>query len=340
VSIIGAGSWGTALACNLARGGQTFLWSRDPDQVRYMEAKRHNPRYLRDAEFPKNVFFTTDIADAVYNVPIVIMAVPAKAMATTAKAVSGVLRTQARRGSEGPLILSAAKGLDPDSGRLMSQVLAETLGDRAAIGALSGPNIAAEVAAGQPTATVIAATKGRRAEDAQRRISGNRLRAYTNDDVVGVEVGGAMKNVIAIAAGIADGMEAGDNAKAALMTRGLAEMTRLGVAMGARARTFAGLTGLGDLIVTCASPHSRNRQLGMAIGKGSSLDEALATMTMIAEGVNTTREAVRLGGQLDVELPIAESVASIIFDGTDPITTAASLMTRTGRGEMEGLGLG
>jgi glycerol-3-phosphate dehydrogenase (NAD(P)+) len=340
VAVIGAGSWGTALACNLGRGGETFLWSRDPGQVSFMQAKRHNPRYLKEAELPKKVFFTNDLADAVYNVPIVIMAVPAKAMATTARALSGVLRTQARRGSEGPLVLSAAKGLNPDSGRLMSQVLTEALGDRAAIGAISGPNIAVEVAAGQPTATVIASTDGRRAEKAQRRISGSRLRAYTNDDIVGVEVGGAMKNVIAIAAGIADGMDAGDNAKAALMTRGLSEMTRLGVAMGARARTFAGLTGLGDLIVTCASPHSRNRQLGMAVGKGQSLEEVLAGMTMIAEGVNTTREAVRLAKRHKVELPIAEAVAGILFEGADPITSAAALMTRTGRSEMEGLGLG
>jgi glycerol-3-phosphate dehydrogenase (NAD(P)+) len=305
-----------------------------------MQAKRYNPRYLSDTEFPKNVFFTADLADAVYNVPIVIMAVPAKAMATTARALSGVLRTQSRKGAEGPLLLSAAKGLDPQTGRLMSQVLTETLGDRAAVGALSGPNIAAEVALGLPTATVIACADGRRAEEAQRRISGSRLRAYTNDDVVGVEVGGAMKNVVAIAAGIADGMEAGDNAKAALMTRGLAEMTRLGVAMGARARTFSGLTGLGDLIVTCSSPHSRNRQLGMGIGKGRTLDEIQASMTMVAEGVNTTREALRLSRQLDVELPIAEAVAAILFDGADVMTTAAMLMTRTGRGEMEGLGLG
>jgi glycerol-3-phosphate dehydrogenase (NAD(P)+) len=339
VAIIGAGSWGTALAANLGRDGETYLWSRDAEQVKAMQATRHNPRYLPEVELPEKVFLTADLADAVYNVPIVIMAVPARAMATTAKGLSAVLRTQSRRADEGPLVLSAAKGMDPDTGRLMSEVLTEALGDRAVVGALSGPNIALEVAAGLPTATVIACASGRRGEDAQRRLSGNRLRAYTNDDVVGVEVGGAMKNVVALAAGIADGMAAGDNAKAALMTRGLAEMTRLGVAMGARARTFAGLTGLGDLIVTCASPHSRNRQLGIAIGQGRTLEEAQSTMTMIAEGVNTTREALRQGSRLKVELPIALAVSKIIFDGEDPLTTAASLMMRTGRGEMEGLGL-
>jgi glycerol-3-phosphate dehydrogenase (NAD(P)+) len=340
VAILGAGSWGTALACNIGRGGETFLWSHDPEQVAHMQAHRHNPRHLEDAEFPKKVFFTSDLADAVYNVPIVIMAVPAKAMATTSLGLSAVLRTQARRGSEGPLVLSAAKGLDPDSGRLMSVVLSEALGERAAVGALSGPNIAAEVAAGQPTATVIATRDGRRGEAAQRRISGSRLRAYTNDDVVGVEMGGAMKNVIAIAAGISDGMDAGDNAKAALMTRGLSEMTRLGVAMGAHARTFAGLTGLGDLIVTCASPHSRNRRVGIGIGKGQSLGQVLAAMTEVAEGVNTVPEALRLGRRLKVDLPITEALSSILFEGADPITAAAALMTRSGRSEMEGLGLG
>ena len=305
-----------------------------------MAANRRNPRYLKDAELPKKVFLTTDLADAVYKVPIVIMAVPARAMDTTARAMSGVLRTQSRKGDDGPLVLSAAKGLDPDTGRLMSQVLSEALGERAVVGALSGPNIAIEVAEGLPTATVIACANGSRAEDAQRRLSGSRLRAYTNDDVIGVEVGGAMKNVIAIAAGIADGMGAGDNAKAALMTRGLVEMTRLGVALGARARTFSGLTGLGDLIVTCSSPHSRNRTLGEGIGKGETLEDLEAKMTMVAEGVNTTRVAVGLGERLGIELPIARSLAEIMFEGADVMTVTAKLMTRTGRSEVEGLGLG
>jgi glycerol-3-phosphate dehydrogenase (NAD(P)+) len=190
-----------------------------------------------------------------------------------------------------------------------------------------------------PATTVIASHDTWRAESAQQRISGHRLRAYTNPDVIGVEVGGAMKNVIALAAGIADGMGAGDNAKAAIMTRGLVEMTRLGVALGARARTFSGLTGLGDLVVTCTSPLSRNHQLGIGIGQGRSLEELEAAMTMVAEGVNTTRAAVRLGQQLKVELPIADAVAAVLFDGADLLQTATGLMARTGRGEMEGLGL-
>ncbi|MEA2645775.1 MAG: glycerol-3-phosphate dehydrogenase [Chloroflexota bacterium] len=305
-----------------------------------MKATRRNPRYLTDAELPEKVFLTDDLADAVYKVPIVIMAVPAKAMAVTARAMSAVMRTQSRRGTDAPLVLSAAKGLDPDTGRLMSQVLAEALGERAVVGALSGPNIAVEVAQGLPTATVIACANGPRAEDAQRRLSGSRLRAYTNDDVVGVEVGGAMKNVVAIAAGIADGMGAGDNAKAALMTRGLVEMTRLGVALGARARTFSGLTGLGDLIVTCSSPHSRNRMVGEGIGKGESLADIEGKLTMVAEGVNTTRVAISLGERLGLELPIATALGEILFDGADVLTVTAKLMTRTGRSEVEGLGLG
>jgi glycerol-3-phosphate dehydrogenase (NAD(P)+) len=329
VAIIGAGSWGTALACALSAGGETFVWSRDPAQVAAMEAKRHNPRYLTDVEIPKGVFFTADLADAVYKVPIVIMAVPAKAMLTTTRAVSGILRTQTNRGVEPPLLLSAAKGLDPESGRLMSQVLTETLGDRAVVGALSGPNIAREVAQGMPATTVIACANGSRAAAAQGRISGPRLRAYTNDDVVGVEVGGAMKNVIAIGTGICDGLEAGD----------LVEMTRLGVAMGARARTFSGLTGLGDLVVTCSSPHSRNRQMGIGIASGKTLEELESNMTMVAEGVNTTREALRLGQNLDVELPITEAVAQILFERADPMQVAIRLMQRTGRSESEGLGL-
>jgi glycerol-3-phosphate dehydrogenase (NAD(P)+) len=337
VAIIGAGSWGTALACALSSGGETYVWSRDAGQVAAMQAKRHNPRYLTEIEIPKEVFFTPDLADAVYKVPIVIMAVPAKAMLTTTRALSGILRTQ--KGEEPPLVLSAAKGLDPESGRLMSQVLTETLGDRAVVGALSGPNIAREVAQGMPATTVVACADGPRAEAAQQRISGPRLRAYTNDDVVGVEVGGAIKNVIAIGTGICDGLEAGDNAKAAIMTRGLVEMTRLGVAMGASARTFSGLTGLGDLVVTCSSPHSRNRQIGIGIGTGKTLEELEANMTMVAEGVNTTREALRLGEHLDVELPITAAVAEILFEKADPMQVAIKLMQRTGRSESEGLGL-
>jgi glycerol-3-phosphate dehydrogenase (NAD(P)+) len=340
VSIIGAGSWGTALACVLAGGGETYLWSRDHEQAAEMERTRHNPRYLQDAEIPASVHVTTDIADAVYRVPIIILAVPAKAMRTTARAISGVMRTQARHGSDVPLVLSAAKGLDPDTGALMSQVLGESLGDRAVIGAISGPNIAREIGQGLPAGTVVACADGQRALAAQKRISSSRMRAYTNSDVVGVEVGGAMKNVIALAAGIADGLGAGDNAKAAIMTRGLAEMTRLGTALGAQARTFSGLTGLGDLTVTCVSPHSRNRQLGVGIGQGRPLAELEAEMTMVAEGVNTTREALRLGERLAVDLPIAQGVARIIFEGADVLEVAGKLMERGGRSEVEGMGLG
>ena len=339
VSVIGAGSWGTALACAISAGGQTHLWSRDPEQARQIDSTRRNPRYLQDLAIPAAVGVTADLAEAVYRVPILVLAVPAKAMRVTARAISGILRIQEHHGDEIPLVLSAAKGLDPETGALMSQVLAEALGDRAVIGAISGPNIAREVAAGLPAGTVIACADAARAAQAQRRISSDRLRAYTNEDVVGVEVGGAMKNVIALAAGIADGLGAGDNAKAAIMTRGLVEMTRLGVALGARAVTFSGLTGLGDLVVTCSSPHSRNRQLGIAIGQGRKLAEVEAEMTMIAEGVNTTREAVRLGARLGVELPIAQAVSRVIFDGADPLDTAAQLMARSGRSEGEGLGL-
>ena len=336
VSVIGAGSWGTALACVLAGGGETYLWARDAAQADAIRQDRHNPRYLQDLEIPASVHVTADLADAVYRVPVIILAVPAKAMRLTARGISGIMRTQARHGSDVPLVLSAAKGLDPETGALMSQVLTESLGDRAVIGAISGPNIAREIAAGLPAATVIACADGPRALEAQRRISSNRMRAYTNDDVVGVEVGGAMKNVVAIAAGIADGLGAGDNAKAAITTRGLTEMTRLGTALGARARTFSGLTGMGDLFCTCTSPYSRNRLLGEGIGKGRTLAELEAEMTMIAEGVNTTREALRLGERLGVELPVASGVARIIFDGIDVLEVAAQLMERTGRSESEG----
>jgi len=335
VAIIGGGSWGTALACALVGGGETALWVRSPDQAEAMLKTRHNPRYVAEIELPSAASITNDLSVALAGAGLIIMAVPAKGMATTARGVSAVLRTFNVPGGKAPLVLSAAKGLDPQTGRLMSEVLGEALGERAVVGALSGPNVAIEVGRGLPTATVVACRHGMRAEQAQRRISGTRLRAYTNEDLIGVEVGGAMKNVIALAAGIADGMGAGDNAKAAIMTRGLVEMTRLGVALGARQATFSGLTGLGDLIVTCSSPHSRNRALGIGIGQGKQLAELEAAMTMVAEGVNTTREALRLGLKYDVELPIAEAVAGILFRGADPIASAAALMARGGKSEIE-----
>jgi len=340
VAIIGAGSWGTALACALAGGapeGGINLWSRDPQQAEVMRTTRHNPRYLSDVAIPVEVDICDDLSVALTDAGLIILTVPAKAMATTARAVSGVLRTHLRHVPEIPLVLSAAKGLDPGTGQLMSQLLVDIMGDRAVTGALSGPNIAREVAQGLPATTVIACRDGTRALEAQRRISCHRLRAYTNDDVVGVEVGGAMKNVIAIAAGIADGMKAGDNAKAAIMTRGLVEMSRLGAALGARQSTFAGLTGLGDLIVTCVSPLSRNHALGIGIGEGKSVTEMEAELKMVAEGVNTTREALRLGRRLEVDLPIAEAVAAVLFEDADLMQTALSLMARTGRSELEGL---
>ncbi|MHB8510418.1 MAG: NAD(P)H-dependent glycerol-3-phosphate dehydrogenase, partial [Candidatus Dormibacteria bacterium] len=317
VAIIGSGSWGTALACALAEGGPTAIWCRHPQDAVLLGETRHNPRYLTEARIPDSVEVHSDIARALSGAAIVVMAVPAKAMEATAKGVAAVMRTQARRESAGPLVLSGAKGLDPDTGRRMSEVLRDALGASTPVGAISGPNIAREVADGLPCATVVSCRDLQVSAMAQKRISGHRLRAYTNDDVVGVEIGGAMKNVIALAAGIGDGMGAGDNAKATIMTRGLIEMSRLGAALGARASTFSGLTGLGDLIVTCASPHSRNRQFGIAIGEGRSVAEVEASMTMIAEGVNTTREAVRLGRSLGVELPIAEGVARVLFEGFD-----------------------
>ena len=339
LAIIGAGSWGTALACALADGGPTVLWARTEELAQRLARDRQNVKYLPDARIPASVEVTHDLNLALRGAAVVVMAVPAKAMEATAHGVSGILRTQSRSGDAGPLVLSGAKGLDPESGRRMCEVLAEALGDRAVVGAISGPNIAREVAMGLPTATVVASADRDRAVAAQRRMSGGRLRAYTNDDVVGVEIGGAMKNVIAIAAGIGDGMGAGDNAKAAIMTRGLVEMTRLGRALGARQATFSGLTGLGDLIVTCNSPHSRNRQLGIAVGQGRALAEIEAGMNQVAEGVNTTREALRLGARLGIDLPIAQAVAAVLFDGQDLLSIAAALMARTGRGEMEGLGI-
>jgi glycerol-3-phosphate dehydrogenase (NAD(P)+) len=339
VAILGAGSWGTALCGVLREGGPVSLWSRDREQASAMNALKRNPRYLTEAQLPSDALISNDLAQVLRGADLVVVAAPAKAMVGTARALSAVLRSREYRREEPPLVLSGAKGLDPETGRRMTEVLGEALQDRAVVGALSGPNIAYEVALGLPTATVIACHNTRRAERAQKRISGRRLRAYTNDDVVGVEMGGALKNVIAIAAGISDGMQVGDNAKAAIMTRGLVEMTRLGVALGARQPTFSGLTGLGDLIVTCSSPHSRNRQLGVGIGQGRTLEDIEASMRMVAEGVNTTREAIRLGTRLGVDLPITAALSAILFQGATLMEVVSRLMARSGKSEREGLGI-
>jgi len=329
LSLFGAGSWGTALAAHLAQAGRTVtLWGRRSEQVDRMRRTRENPSYLPGVTLPSSLRLTdhVDLAAEASNTWAV--AVPSQHL----RSVTTTLQPHVR---EDVTVVSLAKGIENDTLLTMSQVLRETLDrvGRDRIGVLSGPSHAEEVARGQPTTVVAAVPEESVAERLQDLFMTEALRVYVNTDVVGVEIGGAAKNVLAIAAGIGDGVGYGDNAKAALITRGIAEIRRLGLAMGAQAQTFAGLAGIGDLIVTCMSAHSRNRSLGEQIGEGRSLDEVLGDMQMVAEGVRTTQSIHDLARRHDLEMPITEAVHAILFDGRQPEEMVRQLMTRSAKRE-------
>lgn len=320
VAVIGAGSWGTALAIHLTRNGvATRLWAREPEVVAGIAERRHNPWFLADVEIPAGLEATADAAWAVEGAEVVVVAVPSEFFAATAKRLAPPGR--------GVPIVSATKGFDPGSHARMSEVLAERF-PGAPIAALSGPTFAREVALARPTAAVIAAPDAALARALQRRLGSREFRLYTNGDVIGVEAGGALKNVIAIATGISDGLGLGDNARAALVTRGLAEITRLAVALGAAAPTLAGLAGMGDLVLTCVGGLSRNRTLGIALAQGKTLADAQAQSRMIAEGVRTATSALALSRRHGVSMPICAEVGAVLFEAKPPAEALASLLGR------------
>jgi glycerol-3-phosphate dehydrogenase (NAD(P)+) len=330
VAVLGAGSWGTTLAVVLAENGHDVgLWDHDAVRAQAIASTRENPQYLPGVRIPAGVKPTGNMADALRNAVLAVFVVPSHAMRATAQAAasSGALAGDA-------VIVSAAKGLEEGTHRRMSEVLAEELRCPAGrVVSLVGPSHAEEVSR-QIATSIVAAGAG---EDACRAVQDAfgrpYLRIYTNDDIVGAEIATALKNSIAIAAGILDGAGGGDNTKAALVTRGLSEITRLGTAMGARPETFSGLAGVGDLVVTCLSRHSRNRRVGEAIGRGERLDATLKKLGMVAEGVRTTRAAVDLGRERGVELPIIEMVHRVLFEGHDPREAIQMLMARPPRAE-------
>jgi glycerol-3-phosphate dehydrogenase (NAD(P)+) len=330
-AIIGAGSWGTALAVLLARRAtRVRLWARRGEAAQSLRLRRENQQYLPGVTLPESVEPVADMAAALAGAELVVLAAPSRGMRETVRALRPHLAPQ-------HCIVSAAKGLEHDTGLRMTEVIAQELSAPAGAKAacLSGPNLAAEVAAGIATTTVIACGDAEVARRAQRMFMQPTFRVYTNPDVVGVELGGALKNIIAIGAGINDGLGFGDNTKAALVTRGLAEITRLGVALGAAATTFMGLSGVGDLVATCASRRSRNHYVGYRLALGQQLDDVLAGMDMIAEGVPTTQAAVRLAQQAGVEMPIARAVHAVLFEGLAPRDAVRELMQREARDERE-----
>jgi glycerol-3-phosphate dehydrogenase (NAD(P)+) len=330
VTVLGAGSWGTALATHLGRSGHAVaLWGRDRALIEEMAARRANPTYLPDVVLPTDVRPTVNLTDAFHGATHVVVAVPSHGL-------RAVVREASRSIPPGTVLVSATKGLETDTHQRMSEVIADETGGRHPIVVLSGPSFASEVARQLPTALVAASSDVSAVESVQREFRGRFLRVYGSDDVVGVEIGAALKNIIAIAAGVVESLGLGHNALSALITRGLVEISRLSGAMGARRETLAGLSGLGDLVLTCTGSLSRNRHVGVELGHGRPLDEILAGMRMVAEGVKTTDAALALGKQYGVELPIVCQMAEVLAGRKTPKAAVEDLMLRPQRGELEG----
>jgi glycerol-3-phosphate dehydrogenase (NAD(P)+) len=326
-AVVGAGAWGTALADLLARNGHdAVLWAYETDVTESIR-ERHVNRFLADAELTPSLRATSDLAEALAGAELVCIATPSTHLRR-------ILRQGVPALDRGATICVASKGIERDTLALMTEVVAEEAPGHAIV-AVSGPSFAAEVVARQPTAIVAASDDLAAAELAQAAFSNQTFRIYTHDDVTGVELGGSLKNVMAVATGICEGAGFGFNSRAALITRGLAEMTRLGVAVGARPATFAGLAGIGDLVLTCTGSLSRNRAVGIAIGKGATLDQALAGKETVAEGVGTTRSALALAEREGVEMPIVSMVHRVLFDGLPALAGVTELMSRELRAEQD-----
>jgi glycerol-3-phosphate dehydrogenase (NAD(P)+) len=335
ICIVGSGSWGTTLALIADTAGHhVALVTRDEATTTAIRLTRRHPRVLPGIELPAGIDVTADLPAACNDASAIIVAVPSQAMRATARRLAPL--------TGHAFVISAAKGLELGSLQRMTQILRTELPPAAhdRICALSGPNLAGEIAAGKPATTVIASTNLEAAERVRDLLITPRFRAYTNADVIGVEMAGALKNVIAIGAGIGDGLGLGDNAKAAFMTRGIAEIARMGIAAGAEPLTFAGLAGLGDLVATCSSPLSRNRHVGTELARGRSLSEIQATMTEVAEGIFTVQAARELGERLGVDLPITNQLAAVLFDNKSPLAAIEELMNRDAKHEFADLGSG
>jgi glycerol-3-phosphate dehydrogenase (NAD(P)+) len=332
VAVVGAGSWGTALAAVTAdKGLDTILWARREELAQAIASRHENPDYLVGVELPPSLQATHDLEKAIASASIVVMGVPSHAFRDIFREVAPLV-------SPGAPIVSLTKGIEQDSLKRMSEVMIEEADlDPGRVATLSGPNLAREVAARQPSATVVACGDQDAGQRLQAAFMAPYFRVYTNPDVVGVELGGSMKNVVAIAAGIAVGMGFGDNAKASLITRGLAEIARLGAAMGGNPLTFAGLAGMGDLVATCYSPLSRNRTVGEQLGKGRKLDEVIGEMKMVAEGVKSSRPLCAMAERHGIDVPIAQHVVQVLYEGISPEDMVLSLMLREAKPELHGL---
>jgi len=322
LAVLGAGSWGTALAIQFARAGYpTRLWSRDPAQQVAMAKSRRNSRYLPDAPFPENLSVVRSFDEALDGVSEILIAVPSHALRSLLKEIAPLLTTDTR-------LAWATKGFELETGLLPHQVARAVLGTTRSFAVLSGPTFAREVGVGLPTAMTIASADAEFANALARSLSASNFRAYTSTDIIGVEVGGATKNVLAVGAGLADGLGFGANTRVALITRGLVEMTRLGVALGAQRETFMGLAGLGDLVLTCTDDQSRNRRFGLLLAAGKSVDEALREIGQVVEGYLAARALHQVAAREKVEMPICEGIYSLLYEGLPAREVVKALMAR------------
>lgn len=324
IAVIGAGSWGTALALAAARNRHDVtLWAREPEIANLIRAERKNPFYLSDIELPRNIRATASLEEALHQSNSVLIVVPSHAFREMTERMLPFLNGEV-------ILVSATKGVENKTLMRMDEVIADVLREsfEPRFAVLSGPSFAREVATGDPTAIVAASRDLSLSEEVQKQLSSNVLRVYTNDDVVGVELGGAVKNVVAIASGVVRGLGFGTNAVAAIITRGLAEMTRLALAQGARRETMAGLAGLGDLVLTCTGELSRNRYVGIELGRGRKLAEILGEMREVAEGVKTTRAIYELGLRLNIDMPITASIHALLYEDKPALEAANELMGR------------
>jgi glycerol-3-phosphate dehydrogenase (NAD(P)+) len=328
VCIVGAGSMGTAISILLSNNGHSVkIWSPFADEVEMLNKEKEHKQRLPGVSVPDSVYCTTDIEEALKDSDVVVLAVPAQTTRENSRNISRYIKKD-------QLVVTCSKGIEESTCMILSDVMKQEI-PQARIGVLSGPSHAEEIARNVPTAVVAASEEKEAAELIQDIFMGSNFRVYTNPDIIGVELGGALKNIIALCAGISDGLGFGDNTKAALMTRGITDIARLGKAMGAKPQTFNGLTGIGDLIVTCTSMHSRNRRAGILIGQGKTVKEALEEVKMVVEGVASTKPAYELGLRLDVSMPITTEAYNILFRDKDPRQAVVDLMTRDKRHELE-----
>ncbi len=327
VNVVGAGSWGTAIATVLARRGPTLLWARSAELAESINRSHRNDAYLPGLDLPADLRATTELVEVAGGADMVLVAVPSHGFRDVLGALAAHL-------SESAAVVSLTKGIEGGTNRRMTEIIVEVLPANPA-GVLTGPNLAGEIASGQPAASVVALGEAELAELAQRSLHSETYRVYTSGDVIGCEVAGAVKNVIALAAGVSDGLGFGENTRAALITRGLAELGRIGTALGGEPLTFGGLAGVGDLVATCTSERSRNRSVGFALGQGESLGAVLSGMHMVAEGVKAAGPLVALARSVGVEMPITEQVAAIVDGRSTPSEALVALMGRAARAEWD-----